>query len=169
MYSAGLRLLETTQLRVADIDSPRMLLRIRDGKGHKERWTPLSPCLLEELRGYYQLVRPVEWLFPGLRPGRPLDPTVLQKACRRAAERAGLTKRVSPHVLRHSYATHQLEAGVDLRTIQQVLGHTSLGTTQRYLHVTETLFRAAPSPLDRLPPPPPPPPTSLDDRGSTSD
>ena len=152
LYSAGLRLREGTQLRVSDVDSVQMRLRIRSGKGNKERWAPLSPLLLEELRAHYRRCRPAEWLFPGQRPQRPLEASTVQKACRRAAKSAGLAPRATPHVLRHSYATHQLEAGVDLRTIQQLLGHVSLSTTQRYLHVSEMRLRGVPSPMDLLTP-----------------
>jgi len=151
LYAAGLRLLEGTHLRVADIDVPRMLLRVRNGKGNKERWASLSPRLLAELRVYWLIERPTEWLFPGLRPDKPLDGSVAQKAMRRAAQLAGLTRPASPHTLRHSFATHQLEAGVDLRTIQQLLGHSDLSTTQVYLHVTDLRVRQTLSPFDLLP------------------
>jgi site-specific recombinase XerD len=151
LYAAGLRLLEGTQLRVSDIDSSRMLLRVRQGKGNKERWACLSPRLLAELRVYWSIERPTEWLFPGQRPDKPLDGSVAQKALRRAAQLAGLTRPATPHTLRHSFATHQLEAGVDLRTIQQLLGHSSLSTTQVYLHVTDLRVRQTLSPFDLLP------------------
>src|SRR3990172_3481251 len=116
IYATGLRLEEATHLEVRDIDSARMLLRVACGKGAKERLVPLSPRLLGELREYWKAVRPTQWLFPGGTLDRPISDTTVQKSCKRAARDAGLTKHVSPHVLRHSYATGLMEAGVDLLT-----------------------------------------------------
>lgn len=151
LYAAGLRLEEGLRLRVADIDSARMLLRVACGKGAKERLVPLSPRLLTELREYYRACRPPDWLFPSRRPDAPLSDGAVQKACQRAAREAGLTKRVTPHTLRHSYATHLLESGVDLLTIQRLLGHRSFSTTLIYLHVRQPHLESIHSPLDWLP------------------
>jgi site-specific recombinase XerD len=142
---------EATHLEVTDIDSARMLLRIARGKGCKERLVLLSPRLLEELRSYWRVVRPARWLFPGGKPDQPLHWATVQKACVRAAKEAGLTKHVTPHVLRHSYATGLLERGVDLLTIQRLLGHRSFSTTLIYLHVRRPHLESIPSPLDWLP------------------
>jgi site-specific recombinase XerD len=150
-YAAGLRLEEALHLKPADIDSTRMLLRVSRGKGAKERLVPLSPRLLDELRQYWKAYRPSDWLFPGKTPDRPLGGTTVQKACTRAAREAGLRQRVTPHVLRHSYATGLLEAGVDLLTISQLLGHRSFSTTLIYLHVRRPHLESTPSPLDWLP------------------
>jgi site-specific recombinase XerD len=151
IYATGLRLEEATHLKVQDIDSVRMLLRVAHGKGAKERLVPLSPRLLEELRAYWKLVRPEHWLFPGGDPEKPLSDTTVQKSCKRAAREAGLTKRVSPHVLRHSHATALLESGVDLLTISRLLGHRSFSTTLIYLHVRRPHLESIRSPLDWLP------------------
>lgn len=151
LYAAGLRVEEALYLRLADIDSARMLLRVACGKGAKERLVPLSPRLLMELRAYWRACRPTTWLFPGKRPDAPLGEAVAQKACRRAAQEAGILKRVTPHTLRHSYATHLLEAGEDLLTIQQLLGHRSFSTTLVYLHVRQPHMQSIQSPLDWLP------------------
>lgn len=152
LYACGLRVSEGTHLRVADIDSRRMLVQVRCGKGQKDRVVPLSPMLLALLREWWKAARPTEWLFPG-QGGRPLSVPSAQKSCQAAAEKAGLAKRVSPHTLRHSYATHLLEAGVDLATLQKLLGHASLSTTLRYTHVAQPRLLATPSPLDLLPRP----------------
>jgi site-specific recombinase XerD len=151
IYAAGLRLLEAMHLRPADIDSSRMLLRVACGKGAKERVVPLSPRLLTELREYWRTYRPTTWLFPGPQPEQPLGSTTIQKCCTRAAKQAGLIKRVTPHTLRHSYATGLLEAGVDLLTIQRLLGHRSFSTTLIYLHVRRPHLESIQSPLDLLP------------------
>jgi integrase len=132
-YGCGLRLAEVLALRVADIDGERKLLRIEQGKGAKDRLVPLSPTLLEELRAYWRLYRPREWLFPG-RTGRPLSPTLLQKAYTRAKRRAGVTKVGGLHALRHAYATHQLAAGLQVERLQRLMGHRSIQTTLRYVH-----------------------------------
>jgi len=153
-YACGLRLGEALRLTPACIDSERMVLRIT-GKGQKDRLVSLSPLLLDELRQYYREVRPGEWLFPGKDKKRPLHPATVQRACKVACRAAGLP-RVTPHTLRHCYATHLLEAGTDLRLIQALLGHHRVGTTAGYTHVTTTGLRQVVSPLDKLPPPPTP-------------
>ena len=159
LYAAGLRLSEGLHLQVADIDSQRMVLHIRHGKGQKERLVSLSPTLLAELRAWWRIRRPPLWLFPGRGGDRPLHPSVVQRACQEAARRAGLTKHATPHTLRHSYATHLLEAGLDVRTLQKLLGHNQLATTAHYTHVTDERVRGVLSPLD-LPSEPPPGPAS---------
>ena len=122
-------------LRVSDVDGARQCLRVAQGKGQKDRYTLLAPTLLQQLRAYWKATRPSGWLFPGGRPEQPLTATAIQRRCAPAALRAGLAKRVSTHTMRHCFATHLLEAGTDLRTIQQLLGHRSLETTAVYLHV----------------------------------
>jgi integrase/recombinase XerD len=149
-YAAGLRASETVSLKVADIDSSRMLIQVRHGKGAKDRTVMLSPQLLAILRTYWRLARPKEWLFPGRDEGKPIDVQVLHAACRSAAKAAGLAKRVTVHTLRHSFATHLLESGVDIRIIQVLLGHNSLSTTARYTQVATTTIANTQSPLDRL-------------------
>jgi integrase/recombinase XerD len=149
-YACGLRLGEVTHLRVADIDSARRVIVVRQGKGRKDRLVPLSPRLLEVLRSYWLTNRPRVWLFPGRDPARSLNATAIQRLCQRVVTRLGLTKRVTPHTLRHSFATHMLEAGVDLRTVQAILGHTDLTTTANYLHIGTQRFRQLPGLLDRL-------------------
>jgi site-specific recombinase XerD len=136
MYGAGLRLMEALNLQPADIDSQRMVIRIRQGKGRKDRYVTLSPTLLKTLRKYYKGYRPKgTWLFPNRNGDRATHPTTVQRACRGAARAAGLGKRVTSHTLRHSFATSLLEAGTDLRTIQIMMGHGSLHTTALYLHI----------------------------------
>lgn len=154
MYAAGLRLAEALHLRVTDVDSARPCLRVAQGKGQQDRYTLLPPTLLETLRAYWRLTRPTTWLFPGRRPEQPLTETVIQRGCAPAARRAGLAKRVSTHTMRHCFATHLLEAGVDLRTIQQLLGHRHLETTAVYLHVVTPGLAAAAPHTDLLAPPP---------------
>ena len=149
-YAGGLRVSEVVRLRVADIDSARMLLWVRGGKGGKDRCVPLSTVLLEELRDWWRQQRPSDWLFPGQTAAGHVHSATLQKACQRAARAAGLSKHVTPHTLRHSYATHLLEAGTDLLTIQRLLGHNNLRTTTRYTHVSPEKIHSTPSPLDRL-------------------
>jgi integrase/recombinase XerD len=151
LYAAGLRLSEATQLQLTDIDSTRMLLNIRHGKGSKQRLVPLSPRLLQELRDYWKQTRPTSFLFPGKTPEVPLSSATIQKACKLAAALARLNKPVTPHTLRHSYATGLLEAGVDLLTIGRLLGHKSFTTTMIYLHVRQPHLASVPSPLDWLP------------------
>lgn len=138
IYSAGLRLSELLHLQVQDIDSQRMVLRVRQGKGRRDRYAVLSPALLKQLRLYWKQYQPFPWLFPGQTEESPLSCGVVQKVCQQAALRAQLDKRVSPHVLRHCFATHLLESGTDLRTIQILLGHRHLHTTSVYLHVAVT-------------------------------
>ena len=149
-YAAGLRASEAASLKIADIDSARMVIQVRHGKGAKDRVVMLSPQLLTILRAYWRLARPDEWLFPGRSPDKPIDAQVLHAACRSAAKAAGLVKRVSVHTLRHSFATHLLESGVDIRIIQVLLGHSNLSTTARYTHVATSTIAATQSPLDRL-------------------
>jgi site-specific recombinase XerD len=134
-YAAGLRVSEVVRLRVSDLDSERMLIRVEQGKGMKDRYTLLSPQLLEELRLYWRLYRPPLWLFPSTDPQRQLHIGRAQKVYYQAKARAGITKGGGIHTLRHCFATHLLEAGVDLRTIQSLMGHTSITTTMRYLQV----------------------------------
>ena len=163
-YALGLRVSELVALRLDDIDAARGLVAVRQGKGAKDRLVPLSGRLLAELRAYWQLWRPRPWLFPGGRRGRHLTAAGVQRVVRRAAQRAGLSKPISPHTLRHSYATHLLEAGCDLLTIQRLLGHKDLQTTARYLHVSTAQLGRAPSLLDwvaRPPSEPGPPPEEL--------
>jgi site-specific recombinase XerD len=149
-YAAGLRASEAVRLKVGDIDSSRMMIRVEEGKGAKDRYAMLSPQLLTILRGYWRLARPRQWLFPGRDESRPVDPQVLHAACRSACKAAGLAKRVTVHTLRHSFATHLLEAGTDIRIIQVLLGHSNLSTTARYTRVASTTIRNTASPLDRL-------------------
>lgn len=150
-YAAGLRLSEATHLQVSHIDSARMQVRVEQGKGAKDRLVPLSRRLLQELRDYWRAVRPATWLFPGRSLAVPLTKSSVQRSCQQAAQAAGLTKRTTPHTLRHSFATHLLEAGIDLLTIQRLLGHRSFSTTMVYLHVTQQRLEAVSSPLDWLP------------------
>jgi site-specific recombinase XerD len=149
-YAAGLRVSEVAGLRVDDIDSQRMVIRVRQGKGSQDRYVMLSPRLLDQLRAYWKAARPRTWLFPGLDPDRPITAAAVIKACRRARRASGLEKTVTVHTLRHSFATHLLEAGTDLRTIQVLLGHHSPRTTAVYTHVSPAAVRATISPLDRL-------------------
>lgn len=166
LYGAGLRIAEALALRPADIDTPRMLIHVHGGKGNKDRMVKLSPQLLVALREYWR-TRPAPrdprgWLFPMVHdPDRPMESGTGWRIVVRAARRAGITRRVSPHTLRHSYATHLLEAGVDLRTIQMLLGHNSLKTTTLYMHVSQARLQSTSSPLDLLYPPPPPAPSPL--------
>jgi site-specific recombinase XerD len=150
-YACGLRVSEVVRLQVADIDSPRMLLHVRAAKGRKDRLVPLSVVLLGRLRAYWRQYRPRLWLFPGQRPGRPVSIGQVQRVCRRAVRAAGITKRASMHTLRHSYATHLLEGGADLASLQKLLGHNQLSTTVRYTHVQQPLLQRFRSPLDTLP------------------
>jgi integrase/recombinase XerD len=153
IYAGGLRVSEVVSLRVTDIDSQRMLIRIRQGKGRKDRYVNLSTRLLEVLREYWRVYRPSAWLFPGKPPTRPMSRGAVNRLCQQLRARAHIVKRLTPHTLRHSFATHLLEAGTDLRTIQILLGHRSLKTTARYTHVSEKTLRSAPSLLDLLPDP----------------
>ena len=151
LYATGLRVSEAANLRVSDIDSGRQLIAVRQGKGRKDRFVILSPTLLELLRRYWRAYRPTPYLFQGDIPGRPISRDGIHYTCQKAATAANLTKPVSPHTLRHCFATHLLEAGTDLRTIQLLLGHTSLRTTAIYLHVSNLALRSTTSPLDLLP------------------
>lgn len=151
LYGAGLRVSEVAQLRVSDLDARRGVLWVRQGKGRKDRQTLLSPKLVELLRAYWRAERPTEWLFPSATASaRPTSPKAVFLACRSAAQRAGISKSVHPHSLRHAFATHLLEAGTNLRTIQILLGHANLETTARYLQVADVAVRSTPSPLDSL-------------------
>lgn len=149
-YGCGLRLSELVHLQVTDIDSARMVVHVRQGKGAKDRLVPLSDRLLEELRAYWRLYRPAIWLFPGDKPGQPISGSNMQRRFRKLVQRVGLTKPCSLHTLRHSYATHLLEAGVDLLRLKMLLGHRTLETTARYLHVSTDRLRQTPSLLDLL-------------------
>ncbi len=149
-YAAGLRASEAVGLKVGDIDSGRMVIRVEHGKGGKDRYVMLSAQLLGILRIYWRLARPAEWLFPGREESKPIDVQVLHSACRSARIAAGLDKRVTVHTLRHSFATHLLENGADIRIIQVLLGHANLSSTARYTQVSAGLIRRTESPLDRL-------------------
>jgi site-specific recombinase XerD len=150
IYGAGLRLSECLHLRVGDVNSGRMVLEVRAGKGAKDRYVPLSESLLRLLRAYWVIRRPHDILFPGDRPGKPLDASTVQKRFKAAVRRADISKRVTPHSLRHAFATHMLEDGVHVRALQRILGHSSLSTTTVYLHCTEEYMDGVKSPLDRL-------------------
>jgi len=154
-YAGGLRVSELVRLRVKDIDSSRMMLRVCAGKGEKDRYTILSRRLLEELRAYWRVYRPADWLFPGATAGRPIGRVTASRVYRAAKEKAGITKRGGIHTLRHCFATHLLEAGVDVRTIQLLMGHNSIRTTIHYVHLTAKKLAGTPSPLDLLAPPTP--------------
>ena len=149
-YATGLRIGEVVRLKIASIDSERMLLHIEGGKGGKDRYAMLSPRLLEILRAYWTRARPSLWLFPGQEPGDHVSRGALQSACRAARRRARISKRVTTHSLRHSFATHLLESGTDIRIIQVLLGHSHLETTARYAQVATGLIAATPSPFDQL-------------------
>jgi site-specific recombinase XerD len=149
-YAAGLRASEAASLKVVDIDSSRMVIRIEQGKGGRDRYAMLSPQLLGILRSYWRIARPMQWLFPSRDGEHSIHPVVLHAACRSACAASGLAKRVTVHTLRHSFATHLLESGTDIRIIQALLGHNSLHTTARYTHVATSTIGRTPSPLDRL-------------------
>ena len=149
-YGAGLRVSEVVALKVSDIDSERMTLRIEQGKGRKDRYVMLSPQLLELLRDWWRLARPQAWLFPGQNPVNPMTSRQLCRAVHAAANAAGIAKRVTPHTLRHSFATHLLEQNVDIRVIQVLLGHAKLETTALYTRVAVNTIRDVKSPLERL-------------------
>ena len=150
-YAAGLRVSEATHLKVTDIDSKRMVLRVDQGKGGKDRDVMLSPRLLEELRSYWKVARPKTWLFPGDTPGQPISRNAVGQACQKAQRAAGISKPITPHSLRHAFATHLLESGTDVRKIQLLMGHHSLSTTTRYLKVATSTVCATVSPFDLLP------------------
>lgn len=151
-YATGMRRSEVARLKVTDIDSKRMVIRVEMGKGKKDRYVMLSPSLLVLLRAYWTVVRPVHWLFPGAKPERHILAESIGKACTKAHRASGLEKKVTAHTLRHSFATHLLEAGTNVRVIQVLLGHSSLATTTKYMHVATSTVCATPSPLEQLPP-----------------
>ena len=154
LYATGLRRAELCRLKVTDIDSERMVIHVLQGKGGRDRDVLLSPKLLETLREYWRWLKPKTWLFPGMvnnwRADVPMTEKVVWEAVRAAKERAGITRHVSPHTLRHSFATHMLEAGADLRTIQVLLGHAKLEDTSVYLHLSRRHLQAVASPLEAL-------------------
>lgn len=150
-YAAGLRVSEVVRLQVTDVDSSRMTLHVRCAKGRKDRFVPLSAVLLGRLREYWREYRPKTWLFPGGKPGSHLSVAAVQRVCKRAVRACGITKKASMHTLRHSYATHLLENGTDLATLQKLLGHNQLSTTLRYVHVSQSHLQRTVSPLDTLP------------------
>jgi site-specific recombinase XerD len=150
-YAAGLRVSEVAALRTGDLDSQRRVIHIRNAKGLKDRYVMLSPRLLTLLREYWKTIRPQgQFLFPGVPPDRPLSRVAISLACQKIARDSGIAKRITPHTLRHSFATHLLEAGTDLRTIQVLLGHRSLHTTALYLHISGKAVSAVRSPFDSL-------------------
>jgi site-specific recombinase XerD len=153
-YDAGLRLSEIRNLRIADIDSQRMVIRVCQGKGHKDRYARLTPCLLELLRDYWRAYRPQTLLFPGAQPDKRYDLATPGQLLKKACRKAGITKRVSMHTLRHSFATHLLEAGTNLRVIQVMLGHGSIKTTALYTHISVEDLRKTPSTMELLQRPP---------------
>jgi integrase/recombinase XerD len=150
-YGAGLRIGEAVRVRLSDIDRQRKVLRVQQGKGKKDRYTVLSPALLEMLDRYCWAARPEDLLFATRWTGRPITDSTMQRVCVLAQKEAGIDKRISPHTLRHSFATHLLEAGTDLRVIQVLLGHASPKTTAIYTHVSTELIGKTVSPLDALP------------------
>lgn len=161
-YAAGLRISETIRLKPNHIDSQRMVIRVEQGKGQKDRYVMLSPKLLESLRHWWRTERPTEWLFPGDIPGAPISRSAVESACQKAHELSGIPKPITPHSMRHAFAVHLLENGTDVRTIQLLLGHRSLATTARYLKIATTKVCSTTSPLDLLPRPvvPDPKPTA---------
>jgi integrase/recombinase XerD len=155
-YAAGLRIWEVVHLKAEDIDSQRMVIRVDQGKGQKDRYVMLSPKLLETLRGYWRTVRPQGgWLFEGDMSGQPITRGAVELACRKASHLSRIRKPITPHSMRHAFAVHLLESGTDVRTIQLLLGHRSLATTARYLRIATSKVCAAASPLDLLPRPVP--------------
>ena len=152
-YAAGLRISEVCGLRIADIDSQRMRIHVRSGKGKKDRFVMLGETLLALLRQYYQKARPQgEYLFPGQKPQRHITPTAVRQVLRKVIRETGLSKKVTMHTFRHCFATHLLEAGTDIRILQVLLGHSSIRTTLRYTHITDRLVQKLVSPLDMLQP-----------------
>ena len=149
-YATGLRISEAVRLKPGAIDSKRMVIRVEQGKGRKDRYVMLPPKLLDILRDYWKRTRPGEWLFPGRDPGQPVDPSSIERACRKVRGQCGIGKPVAPHALRHAFAVHLLEAGTDLRTIQLLLGHRSLNTTAQYLMISTSTVCAATSPLQSI-------------------
>ena len=155
LYALGLRISEAVRLQCGDIDASRMVVQIRAGKGNKDRQVPLSRRLLEEWRAWWKWHRSPSWLFPGGRRGEPISISLMQRLCQATVKRAGIKKPVTPHTFRHSYATHLLEAGVDLLTLQKLLGHRHLSTTAGYLHISTLSWERIPSLLDLLATPSP--------------
>jgi integrase/recombinase XerD len=151
MYSGGLRVAEACHLQAGDIDSQRMLIQVRDGKGHRDRFTLLSQRALATLREYWRHAHPETWLFPGLGVAEPVTTSVVQRTFKGTVRAAGLKKAATPHTLRHSFATHLLEAGVSLHHIQRLLGHRQAGTTAVYLHLTNGDLSRIPNPMDEWP------------------
>lgn len=151
IYAAGLRVSEAANLKVADIDSQRMTIRVEQGKGRRDRFVMLSPRLLEILRKYWKAARSSVWLFPGQVKDQPISPTTISMVCRKISLESKLSKRISPHILRHSFATHLLENGVDLRKIQVLLGHRNPASTALYTHIAVHNVQHTYSPLDSLP------------------
>ena len=147
-YGGGLRVSEVTSLKVTDIDSARMVVRVEQGKGRKDRFVPLSEMVLQLLREYWRVVRPQHWLFPGNRGDVPISTRSVQRVCERARKAAGIQQRLTMHTLRHSFATHLLEVRTNLRTIQLLLGHRSLRSTSIYTHVAKGEVLSTKSPLD---------------------
>ena len=158
-YAAGLRISEAVRLKPTDIDSHRMVIRVEQGKGQKDRYVMLSPLLLDTLRSYWRAVRPKGWLFEGDVPGQPINRSSVELACQKAHRLSGIRKPITPHSLRHGFAVHLLESGTDVRTIQLLLGHRSLATTARYLRIATSKVCSTSSPLDLLPHPVPVEPT----------
>jgi integrase/recombinase XerD len=152
-YAAGLRISEAICLKPTDIDSQRMVIRVEQGKGQKDRYVMLSPRLLETLRSYFRAVRPQGWLFQGDVIGQPINRSSVELACQKARRLSGIRKPITPHSLRHGFAVHLLESGTDVRTIQLLLGHRSLATTARYLRIATSKVCSTSSPLDLLPHP----------------
>jgi site-specific recombinase XerD len=155
-YAAGLRVSEVVRLQLTDVDAARMVLHVRCAKGRKDRLVPLSPLLLQRLRQHWLRHRPRQWLFPGRSPAGHISVGRVQRLCQRAMRAAGIAKKASMHTLRHSYATHLLEQGTDLPTLQKLLGHNQISTTLRYVHLSQAHLQRAPSPLDTLPASPAP-------------
>jgi site-specific recombinase XerD len=149
--AAGLRISEAVRLAPAAIDSQRMVIRVDEGKGRKDRYVMLSPTLLDILRSYWRTARPKQWLFPGDLPGQPITASAVEDICRKVRRQANIGKPVTPHALRHAFAVHLLESGADLRTIQLLLGHRNLSTTARYLMIATSKVCATASPLEALP------------------
>ena len=152
-YAAGLRISEAIRLKSVDIDSQRMVIRVDQGKGQKDRYVMLSPKLLETLRNWWRAVKPKPWLFPGDIPGGHIHREAVELACQKARRRCGIAKPITPHSMRHAFACHLLESGTDVRTIQLLMGHRSLATTARYLRIAITKVCSTTSPLDLLPRP----------------
>jgi site-specific recombinase XerD len=154
-YAAGLRISEAIRLKPVDIDSLRMVVRVEQGKGQKDRYVMLSPKLLEILRAWWRVEKPQPWVFPGDIPGRHISKDAVEQACQKAHRRCGIRKPITPHSLRHAFAVHLLESGTDVRTIQLLLGHRSLATTARYLRIATSKVCSTTSPFDLLPCPGP--------------